>query len=60
MKKVMFNGLNPRGTLRPRRMWRPGDALDVADDVAEELLGEPGFMLLKEPVKAKPRKRKGG
>ena len=51
----MFNGVSPRGTLRPRRMWRPGEELDVADDVAEELLGEPGFVLLK-----RPGKRRGG
>ena len=57
MKKIWFNGLNPKGTLRPRRMWNPGDILLVADDVAEELLKEPGFMLLKEKPK-KPRKSK--
>jgi hypothetical protein len=58
MKKIMFNGVSPKGTLRPRRMWSPGEALNVADDVAEELLGEAGFMLLKEP--GKPRKRQEG
>jgi len=56
MKRIMFNGVNPKGTLRPRRMWNPGDVLDVADDVAEELLGEPGFMLLKPEKTRKPRK----
>jgi hypothetical protein len=60
VKKVMFNGVSPKGTLRPRRLWSPGDALDVADDVAGELLGETGFVLLKEPDKVKPRKRRGG
>ena len=58
MKKVMFNGVSPMGTLRPRRMWSPGDTLDVADDVAKELLGEPGFVLLKEPTLKKPVKPK--
>ena len=52
MKKIWFNGLNPKGTLRPRRIWNPGDVLEVADDVAEELLKEPGFILLK-PEKPK-------
>jgi len=56
MKRIMFSGVNPKGTLRPRRMWSPGDVLEVADDVAEELLGEPGFMLLK-PEKPKKSKK---
>ena len=55
MKKVWFSGLNPKGTLRPRRMWTPGDILEVNDDVAEELVREPGFMLLKEKPK-QPKK----
>jgi len=59
MRKVMFNGVSPKGTLRPRRLWSPGDVLNVADDVAVELLGEPGFMLLKEPERARPRKKEG-
>jgi len=54
MKKVMFNGVSPRGTLKPRRMWTPGDILDVADDVSEALLREPGFVLLKEPMLKEP------
>lgn len=57
MKKVMFNGVSPRGTLRPRRMWTPGDILDVADDVSEELLREPGFLLVKTELKAKPKSK---
>ena len=56
MKRIMFNGVNPKGTLRPRRMWAPGDILEVADDVAEELLREPGFMLLKPEKPRKPGK----
>lgn len=51
MKKVWFSGVSPKGTLRPRRMWTPGDILEVADDVAEELIREPGFILLKEKTK---------
>jgi len=59
MRKVMFNGVSPKGTLRPRRLWSPGEVLNVADDVAVELLGEPGFMLLKEPERARSRKKEG-
>ena len=55
MKKVWFNDVSPKGTLRPRRMWAPGDILEVADDVAEELIRETGFMLLKEKPK-QPKK----
>ena len=51
MKKVWFKGVNPKGTMRPRRMWTPGDILEVEDRVAEELLGETGFMLLKDKPK---------
>ena len=56
MKKVWFNGVSPKGTFRPRRMWNPGDILEVADDTAEKLLREPGFSLLKEEPK-NPKKK---
>ena len=60
MRKIMFNGVSPRGTLRPRKMWSPGEALEVADDVAEELLGEPGFVLLKKATPRRSRNRQEG
>jgi len=53
MKKVWFNGVNPKGTLRPRRMWTSGDVLEVSDDAAKELIREPGFMLVKTEPKSK-------
>ena len=46
MKKVKFSGLRPRGTLSPRRLWRPGDTVQLEDDVAEALLREPGFSVV--------------
>lgn len=49
---VRYEGVSPKGTLTPRRMWRPGDKSDVSPDVAEELLKESGF------VKVRSRKKK--
>ena len=54
MKKVRFTGIRRVGTLRPRRMWSPGEVLEVEDDVAEELNRLPGFEMLRRP----PTKRK--
>ena len=49
---VRYTGINPKGTLTPRRMWRPGDKLTVDPDVAKRLLKESGF------VEIKSRKKK--
>lgn len=49
---VKFVGIRPKGTLNPRRMWRPGDREKVEPSVAEELLKKSGF------VKIRSRKRK--
>ena len=49
MRKVRFTGISPVGTLRPRRMWSPGEVLEVEDDVAEELNRQPGFKMLRRP-----------
>jgi len=46
MRKVRFSGVRRVGTLRPRRMWSPGEVLEVKDDVAEELKDLPGFTVL--------------
>ena len=54
MRKVRFTGIRRVGTLRPRRMWSPGEVLEVEDDVAEELNRQPGFKMLRRP----PRKNK--
>jgi len=53
MRRVMFTGFRRVGTLRPRRLWSPGEALDVEDDVAEELGSHPDFKVLKKPSKKK-------
>jgi hypothetical protein len=34
-------------------MWTPGDILEVNDNVAEELIREPGFVLVKTESKSK-------
>ena len=49
MRRVMFTGIRRVGTPRPRRMWSPGEALEVEDDVAEELNRQPGFKVLRRP-----------
>jgi len=54
MKKVKFGGLRPKGTLNPRRLWRPGEAVEVEDDIAEALLRDPEFR----QVKPKTRRRR--
>lgn len=54
MRKVRFTGISRVGTLRPRRMWSPGEVLEVEDDVAEELNRLSGFEMLRRP----PIKRK--
>ena len=38
MTRVKYTGVRPMGTMRPRRMWRPGEVLEVEDEVAKELL----------------------
>jgi len=47
MKKVKFGGLRPKGTLNPRRLWRPGETVEVEDDEAEALLRDPEFQQVK-------------
>ena len=56
MKEVKFSGLRPKGTLNPRRLWRPGDTVQLEDDVAETLLREHGFSVVtrrRRPKKAR-------
>jgi len=52
---VKYQGIGPKGTLTPRRMWRPGDREKVTPDVAEKLLKESGFVKVRV---IKPRKKK--
>jgi hypothetical protein len=47
MKKVKFGGLRPKGTLNPRRLWRPGETVEVEDNEAEALLRDPEFQQVK-------------
>lgn len=47
MKKVKYTGVRPQGTLKPRRMWSPGEVLEVENEVARVLVEAPGFELVK-------------
>ncbi len=47
MKKVKYTNVRPMGTIRPRRMWAPGEVLEVEDDVAEELVKSRRFTLVR-------------
>ena len=47
MRKVRFKGIRPRGTIVPRRMWRPGEILELDDTVARELTREPDFEIVR-------------
>ena len=54
MPKVQYVGNTRRGTLTPRKMWWPGETMDMAADVAEELVRDPNFR----PVKPRKKKQK--
>ena len=47
--KVKYTGVRPKGTLRPRRMWSPGEVLELEDGLAEDLAGERDFEILRKP-----------
>jgi hypothetical protein len=46
LKKIKFNGTRRKGTLYPRRIWRPGEVYVVEDEVATELEEDPDFIIL--------------
>ena len=52
MKRIRFKGARRKGTLNPRRLWAPGEVLKLDDDIADELVKDPEFQLVK------PKKRK--
>jgi len=52
MKRIRFKGARRKGTLTPRRLWAPGEVLKLDDQIADELVKDPEFQLVK------PRKRK--
>jgi len=54
LRRIRFSGVRRIGTMNPRHLWRPGEVLEVNDEVAAELLKIPGF----EPVKRKKRKKR--
>jgi len=50
--KIKYTGLRRKGTMTPRRIWIPGETLEVPDSIAEELILDPEFS------QVKPRKRR--
>ena len=52
MRELKFSSLRSKGTLYPRRLWRPGDTALVDDEVAEALLREPGFSVTRRRKRA--------
>jgi len=57
MKRIRFNGARRKGTLTPRRLWTPGEVVTVDDGVADELVKDPEFVLVRS---RKRRKAEGG
>lgn len=56
MPEVRYVGNTRRGTVTPRKMWWPGETLEVDKAIADELVKESGFVLVKSPKKEKPKK----
>jgi len=55
-KRIRFKGARRKGTLTPRRLWTPGEVVSLEDSVADELVKDPEFQLVRSRKK-KPRKR---
>ena len=55
-KRIRFKGARRKGTLTPRRLWAPGEVLKLDDDVADELVKDPEFQL----VRSRKRKKAEG
>jgi len=51
MHKIKYVGNTRRGTITPRKMWWPGETMKVSPEVAEELLEDPDFVLVKSEKK---------
>ena len=47
MKKIKYIGTRRKGTEAPRRVWSPGEELLVEDEVAEALLEDSEFVVIK-------------
>jgi hypothetical protein len=47
MKRIRFKGARWKGTLTPRRLWAPGEVVTVDDSIAEELVKDPEFQLVR-------------
>ena len=56
MKRIRFKGARRKGTLIPRRLWTPGEVVTVDDGVADELVKDPEFQL----VRSRKRKKAEG
>jgi hypothetical protein len=53
-KRIRFKGARRKGTLTPRRLWAPGEVITVDDIVADELVKDPEFQLMR----SRSRKKK--
>ena len=56
MKRIRFKGARRKGTLTPRRLWTPGEIVSLEDEVADELVKDPDFVL----ARSRKRKKAGG
>jgi len=54
-KRIRFKGARRKGTLTPRRLWVPGEVVSLEDSVADELVKDPEFQLVRSR-KRSPRK----
>ncbi|MFW6109786.1 MAG: hypothetical protein ACOC6N_04980 [archaeon] len=44
MKKIRYVGKRLKGTLNPRRIWSPGETLELSDTIAVQLVKDPEFI----------------
>jgi hypothetical protein len=47
VKKVKYRGNRRKGTLVPRRIWRPGEEILLEDEVARALVTDLDFIIVK-------------
>ncbi|MBD3206544.1 hypothetical protein GF319_09415 [Candidatus Bathyarchaeota archaeon] len=56
--KIKYTGVRPKGTIKPRKMWQPGELSEVEEELAEKLSEDPDFKILY-PEKTKKKMEKG-
>jgi len=55
LKRVRFTGVRRRGTLYPRRVWRPDEVVEVSDLAAAGLVSHPDFTIVDSKTRRKLR-----